>query len=248
MIVIKSKREIDIMKQAGYIVAKTHTLLKEEIAAGITTKEIDRLAEEFIKKENATPAFKGYQGFPATVCVARNEAVVHGIPDSTRLESGDIIGLDIGAIYDGYYGDAARTLAVGEIKPEAKKLLKTTQAALDTGISQAIADNRLSDISNAIQTYVEAKGYSVVRNFVGHGIGSQMHEDPQIPNFGKAGRGPRLKPGMALAIEPMVNLGTYKVETLDDGWTVVTKDRKLSAHFEDTVVVTKQGPEILTKL
>ena len=248
MIVIKSKREIDIMKKAGYIVAKTHALLKEEIAAGITTEEIDRLAEEFIEKENATPAFKGYQGFPATVCVAKNEVVVHGIPDSTRLESGDIIGLDIGAIYDGYYGDAARTLSVGEVKPEAEKLLTTTQAALNEGILRAKVDNRLSDISNAIQTHVEAEGYSVVRDFVGHGIGSKMHEAPQIPNFGKAGRGPRLKPGMALAIEPMVNVGTYEVETLDDGWTVVTKDRKLSAHFENTVVVTKEGPEILTKL
>ncbi|MCK8824368.1 type I methionyl aminopeptidase [Fuchsiella alkaliacetigena] len=248
MIVCKSEREIDLMRQAGRIVAKTHEFLKERIAPGITTAQIDSLAEEFILNNDAEPAFKGYQGFPSTVCVAINEGVVHGIPDSRSLEEGDIVGLDIGVIKNGYYGDAARTLAVGEISAQAQRLLKVTEDSLFKGIEAALVGNRLSDISNAVQSHAEAAGYSVVRKFVGHGIGSEMHEPPQVPNFGAAGRGPRLKAGMTLAIEPMVNMGDYQVETLEDGWTVVTKDRQLSAHFEHTIVILESGPEILTQV
>ena len=248
MIIRKSDRELDIMKKAGNVVAQTHELLAEKIEPGITTQEIDQLAEEFILKQGAKPAFKGYQGFPGTVCVAVNEQVVHGIPNSRQLKSGDIIGLDIGAIVEGYYGDAAQTVAVGQVSDEAQKLLSVTKESLFKGIEQVQVNNRLSDISNSIQKHAEHAGYSVVRNFVGHGIGSEMHEDPQIPNFGPSGRGPRLKEGMVLAIEPMINVGGYQVDTLDDGWTVVTRDGELSAHFEHTVAVTKSGPRILTQL
>ncbi|GAB6099868.1 type I methionyl aminopeptidase [Halanaerocella petrolearia] len=248
MIIRKSKREIEIMKRAGEVVAKTHNMLAEEIEPGITTQEIDQLAEEFILDQGAKPAFKGYQGFPNTVCVAINEQVVHGIPSSNALESGDIIGLDIGAIVDGYYGDAAQTLAVGEVSSETEQLLEVTEESLFKGIEQVKSGNRISDISHAVQEYVEEYGYSVVRKFVGHGVGKKMHESPQIPNFGAPGRGPRLKEGMVLAIEPMVNIGTHKVKTLDDGWTVITQDRELSAHFEHTVAVTETGPQILTQL
>ncbi len=247
MIIRKSKREIEIMKEAGRIVGETHELLAEKVKPGITTEEIDRIAEEFILKNGAKPSFKGYNGFPNTVCVAVNEVVVHGIPDSRVLKSGDIIGLDIGAVVDGYHGDAARTLAVGEVSNEVKDLLSVTKESLFKGIEEARVGNRLSDISHAVQQHAEGADYSVVRNFVGHGVGRNLHEDPQIPNFGPAGRGPRLKEGMVLAIEPMVNEGTYKVETLDDGWTVVTKDRKLSAHFENTIAITNSDPLILTE-
>ncbi|SJZ98809.1 type I methionyl aminopeptidase [Selenihalanaerobacter shriftii] len=248
MIIRKSPREIELMHQSGKIVAETHAFLAEKIDPGIKTEEIDRLAEEFILKYDAKPAFKGYQGFPSTVCVAINEQVVHGIPDSRRLESGDIIGLDIGAVKNGYYGDAAQTLAVGEVSSEAQKLMKVTKDSLNAAIEAAVIGNRLSDISHAVQNFVEAEGFSVVRNFVGHGIGSKMHESPQVPNFGPPGNGPRLKEGMTLALEPMVNVGDYRVETLDDGWTVVTKDRKLSAHFEHTIAITDSGSKILTKI
>ncbi|MCK8826219.1 type I methionyl aminopeptidase [Natroniella acetigena] len=247
MIIRKSAREIEIMRKAGQIVAQTHALLAEKIAPGITTQEIDQIAEEFIRSQGAKPAFKGYQGFPSTVCIAINEQVVHGIPSSRGLETGDIIGLDIGAIVDGYYGDAARTLPVGQISEEAERLLSVTEESLFKGIEQVKVDNRISDISNAVQQHAEQAGYSVVRRFVGHGIGRNMHEDPQVPNFGKPGRGPRLKKGMVLAIEPMINAGGYEVETLDDGWTVVTCDGELSAHFEHTVAVTESGFRILTK-
>ncbi len=247
MIIRKSKRELEIMKKASQVVAETHALLAEEIEPGITTEEIDRMAEEYIRSQGAEPAFKGYQGFPSTVCVAINEQVVHGIPGSRQLESGDIIGLDIGAVVDGYYGDAAQTLPVGEVSSQAQDLLETTEGALYKGIEQMVVGNRLSDISHAIQQHVEEVGYSVVRKFVGHGVGQEMHEDPQVPNFGSPGRGPRLKEGMVLAIEPMVNVGTYQVKTLDDGWTVVTQDGKLSAHFEHSIAITESGPEILTK-
>lgn len=247
MIIRKSKRELEIMKKASQVVAETHALLAEEIEPGITTQEIDRLAEEYIRSQGAEPAFKGYQGFPSTVCVAINEQVVHGIPGSRQLESGDIIGLDIGAVVDGYYGDAAQTLAVGDISDQAQDLLETTEGALYKGIEQMVVGNRLSDISHAIQQHVEEAGYSVVRKFVGHGVGQEMHEDPQVPNFGSPGRGPRLKEGMVLAIEPMVNVGTYQVKTLDDGWTVVTQDGELSAHFEHSIAITDSGPEILTE-
>ncbi|MCK8816187.1 type I methionyl aminopeptidase [Natroniella sulfidigena] len=247
MIIRKSAREIDTMRKAGQIVAQTHAVLAEKIKPGITTQEIDQIAEEFIRAQGAKPAFKGYQGFPNTVCIAINEQVVHGIPSEYRLEEGDIIGLDIGAVVDGYYGDAAQTLAVGQVSQEAERLLTVTKEALFKGIEQVKVDNRISDISNAVQQHAEQAGYSVVRRFVGHGIGRNMHEEPQVPNFGSPGRGPRLKEGMVLAIEPMINVGGCEVETLDDGWTVVTCDGKLSAHFEHTVAVTESGFRILTQ-
>lgn len=248
MIIRKSQRELELMSESGKIVAATHALLAEKIAPGITTKEIDEIAEEFIREHDAEPSFKGYQGFPSSVCIAINEQVVHGIPSARTLESGDIIGIDIGAFKNGYHGDAARTLSVGEVSEQAQELMEVTQDSLDAGIDAAVPGNKLSDISHAVQSLVEAEGFSVVRQFVGHGIGAKMHEDPQIPNFGSPGRGPVLKSGMTLAIEPMVNVGDYKVTTLDDGWTVVTKDRELSAHFEHTIAITESGSKILTKI
>jgi len=236
------------VRDAGRIVAQTHQELAKAVKPGVTTKELDRIAEDFILKSGAQPAFKGYHGFPASICASVNEQVVHGIPGLKNLENGDIISIDIGAVINGYFGDSAVTLPVGDIRAEAVNLLKVTEKSLFLGIEQASAGNRLSDISNAVQTFVEANGYSVVRDYVGHGIGSHMHEEPQVPNFGKPGRGPRLKPGMTLAIEPMVNLGTHEVMTLTDNWTVVTRDKKLSAHFEHTIAVTEGEPEILTKL
>ncbi|MGM0472345.1 MAG: type I methionyl aminopeptidase [Bacillota bacterium] len=248
MIVRKSERQLNLMREVNKLVAKTHAFLAEKVKPGITTAEIDRLAEEFIRDHDAEPAFKGYRGFPSTVCVAINEQVVHGIPSADQLKSGDIIGLDLGAKKNGYYGDAARTLAVGEVSETAQKLMQITEESLLLGIKEAVAGNRLSDISHAIQTHVEAAGFSVVRQFVGHGIGNEMHESPQIPNYGPPGKGPRLKPGMTLAIEPMVNVGGHQVETLEDDWTVVTEDDELSAHFEHTIAVTEGEPEILTEL
>ena len=247
MIILKSTREIELMAKAGRITAQAHQIVKEAIAPGITTKELDRLVEEFFKKVGAIPAFKGYRGFPASICTSVNDQVVHGIPsDDVVLQEGDILSVDIGAIYDGYFGDAAVTYPVGKISPEAEKLLSVTAEALMQGIAQAVEGNRLSDISAAIQQWVESHGFSVVRDYVGHGIGQQMHEDPQIPNFGRPGFGPRLEAGMVFALEPMVNAGTYHVKALADGWTVVTVDGSLSAHFEHTVAITPQGPRILT--
>lgn len=249
MIILKSSREIDIMKKANSIVAETHVYLQEKIVPGVTTAEINRLADEFIRKKGAIPSFKGYRGFPASICISINKEVVHGIPNEQRvLKAGDIVSLDIGTVYEGFNGDAARTFPVGNINQEAANLLDITRKALEMGIDQAIPGNRLTDISHAVQTYAESNGYSVVREYVGHGIGRDMHEDPQIPNFGSAGRGPLLKPGMTLAIEPMINIGGYKVKTLADGWTVVTEDNSLSAHFEDTIAITEEGPEILSKI
>jgi methionyl aminopeptidase len=248
MIIIKSAKEIELMRIAGRIVAETHEKLKEVIKPGITTKELDIIAEEYIRKSGALPAFKGYYGFPASICTSVNEQVVHGIPGHVVLKDGDIVGIDIGAIYEGYVGDAARTHGIGTISSEAERLIKVTQESFFAGIEYAREGNRLSDISHAIQQYVEAHGYSVVRDLVGHGIGKSMHEDPQIPNYGLAGRGPRLAAGMALAIEPMVNQGKYAVKTLSDGWTVLTADGSLSAHYENTIVITKQAPELLTLL
>jgi methionyl aminopeptidase len=248
MISIKSAKEIELMRTAGRIVAETHEKLKEVIKPGITTKELDIIAEEYIRKSGALPAFKGYYGFPATICSSVNEQVVHGIPGPVVLKSGDIVGIDIGAIYEGYYGDAARTHGIGEISSNAQKLIHVTQQSFFAGIEYARAGNRLSDISNAIQSYVESHGFSVVRDLVGHGIGTKMHEDPQIPNYGAPGRGPRLAAGMALAIEPMVNIGKYAVKTLHDGWTVVTADGSLSAHYENTIIITNGAPELLTLL
>ena len=248
MIIRKSEQEIETMRQAGQIVAETHQLLADEIKPGVSLEKLDQLAEEYIRNQDANPAFKGYQGFPATICASLNEEVVHGIPEDKYLSEGDIISIDLGAEYKGYYGDAARTWPVGEISEEAEKLLTVTEQSLNKGLEQARLGNRLSDISHAVQQQVEKNGYSVVRNYTGHRIGKEMHEDPSVPNYGKPDRGPRLKEGMALAIEPMVNVGTHKVKTESNGWTVVTRDKKLSAHFENTIVIMEQGPEILTTL
>lgn len=248
MIILKSERELRYMRDAGRIVAGTLEEVKKATRPDVTTQELDKVAEEYIKGAGAIPAFKGYHGFPGNICTSVNEQVVHGIPGLRRLKSGDNVSIDIGAVINGYYGDAAITVPVGEVDAEVAKLIKVTEASLNKGLEQAVAGNKLSDISHAVQVEAEAHGYGVVRDYVGHGIGRNMHEDPQIPNYGPPGRGPRLKPGMTLAIEPMINLGTYGVKTLDDGWTVVTTDGKRSAHFEHTVVVTENGPEILTKL
>jgi methionyl aminopeptidase len=218
------------------------------VRPGLTTLELDALAERHIRTRGGIPAFKGYRGFPNTLCVSVNEQVVHGIPSKRRLRAGDIIGLDLGATWEGYYGDAAVTVPVGDVPAATESLLETPRAALSLGINEVYPGKHLSDISHAIQRHAESHGYSVVRAFVGHGIGTALHEEPQVPNFGPPGRGPRLKPGMVLAIEPMVNVGHADVEILDDGWTVVTVDGQLSAHFEHTVAITDEGPQILTAL
>ena len=237
-----------MMREAGRIVAQTLEVLRTAIEPGITTAELDALAEKFIRSQGARPAFKGLYGFPASICASVNEQVVHGIPGLRSLEKGDIISIDIGTEIKGYYGDAAYTFAVGDIAAQAARLLAVTEEALYRGIAAARPGNRLSDISHAVQTLVESNGFSVVREYVGHGIGRSMHEEPQLPNFGPPGRGPRLRAGMTLAIEPMVNAGAADVVTMADAWTVVTRDRRLSAHFEHTVAITDSGPEILTKL
>lgn len=246
MIIIKSEKEIDLMRIAGKIVAETLLLVEEKVKPGITTAELDRIAEEFITKHGAKPSFKGLYGFPASLCISVNEHVVHGIPGGYVLKDGDIISVDCGACINGFHGDAARTFAVGNVSDEAKDLIRVTKQSFFKGIEYAKVGNRLTDISHEIQNYVEASGFSVVRDFVGHGIGRVVHEDPDVPNFGKAGRGPKLVAGMTLAIEPMINVGTYKVKTLKDDWTVVTSDGSLSAHYENTVVILPDGPEILT--
>ena len=246
MIILKSKHELQYMKQAGLIVAKTHELLKNYVKPGITTEQLNIIADEYINKCGAYPSFKGYRGFPASICTSVNEEVVHGIPDKRELKEGDIISIDIGAQYKGYHSDAARTYPVGKISEQAVLLIEATKQSFFEGIKYAVEKCRLSDISAAIQKYVENKGYSVVKEFVGHGIGQDMHEEPQIPNFGMPGRGPRLRNGMTLAIEPMVNMGDEDVKVLSNGWTVVTLDGSLSAHYENTVVITGSQPEILT--
>jgi len=249
MIILKAPWEIEKMRRSNAIVAEILAILKEAVKPGITTMELNELAEEICIKKGARPAFKGYRNYPYSLCISINEDVVHGLTSKKRyLQEGDIVSLDFGVFYDGYYGDAAITVPVGKISANAKRLLEVTENALYKGIEQAREGRRVSDISAAIQTYVESHGYSVVRQFVGHGIGRSLHEDPQVPNFGKPGKGAKLKVGMVLAIEPMVNEGTYEVEILPDGWTAVTKDRKLSAHFEHTVAITKNGPEILSKI
>ena len=248
MITTKSKHELEIMREAGRIVAMAHDAARKLIAPGITTKELDAEVEKVILKAGAKPSFKGYQGFPAAICASINEELVHGIPSSRKLKSGDIISIDIGAYYKGYHGDSANTFAVGAISETAQKLLEVTEASLYEGIKMAQSGNRLSDISHSIQVFVEAKGMSIVRDYVGHGIGREMHEPPQVPNFGSPGRGIRLKRGHVLAIEPMVNWGSPEVRTLIDNWTVVTEDGSLCAHFEHTVAITDDGPQILTLL
>ena len=244
---LKTAAEFEKMRQAGRILADFLKAVAAEVRPGVTTKKLDAFAEDFIRSRKAEPAFKGYYGFPATICASVNEEVVHGIPGSRVLRDGDIIGIDVGAKIDGYYADAARTFAVGKIDAASQKLIDVTREATRRGIAKAVAGNRIGDISWAVQEYAEANGFSVVRDYVGHGIGRNLHEEPQVPNAGKAGQGLKLVEGMALAIEPMLNSGSIEVEVLKDGWTVVTKDRKRSGHFENTVFVGKNQPEVVTE-
>ena len=249
MIVLKSSRELELMKEACQISAEALMVAGEAVKPGVSTKEIDEIAYKFIKKCGATPNFLNYGGFPATACISINDEVIHGIPKKDRIiQEGDIVSIDLGACKNGYNGDNAATFAAGTCSAEAKRLMDTTRESLYKAIEQAVPGNRIGDISNAVQTYCEERGYGVVRDYVGHGVGTKLHEEPSVPNFGHAGRGIRLLPGMTLAIEPMINLGTYKVKQLSDGWTVKTADGKLSAHFEHTVAITSNGPIILTKV
>lgn len=247
MIPLKSEKDLEMLKKSGKILADILEKLKKFVRAGVKTSEINLFAEDLICSEKAIPAFKDYKGFPAAVCTSINEEIVHGIPGERRLKQGDIISLDLGINYGGYFTDSAITLAIGEIEPKLKRLIEVTYNALYEGINQAQIDSNLSDISYSIQSYVEKNGFSVVRQFVGHGIGYKLHEEPEIPNFGLPHQGPKLKSGMVFAIEPMVNMGTWEVEILDNGWTAITKDKLPSAHFEHTIAITENGPEILTK-
>jgi methionyl aminopeptidase len=247
VIVCRSTAELQRMREAGRLVGEVLTELAALVAPGVTTADLDEVAEKRIRRAGATPAFKGYHGYPATICASVNEEVIHGIPSGRRvLSEGDVISIDVGASLDGYYGDSAITLAVGQVSEEAATLLRVTEESLYKAIERVKVGGRVSDLGHAVQQHVEAYGFSVVREFVGHGIGQRMHEDPQVPNYGEAGRGPRLTEGMVLAIEPMVNVGTPAVKVLADGWTAVTRDSSLSAHFEHTVAVTADGPWILT--
>ncbi len=248
MVILKSSWEIARMRQAGRIVARVLEALRERARVGVTTAELDALAAKIIKQENAIPSFKGYRGYPAAICSSVNEEIVHGIPGPRRLQEGDILSVDVGAIYKGYHGDAAITVGIGQISEEAQRLIEATAGALAQGIAQAQPGNRIGDISHAIQEYAESRGFSVVREYMGHGIGRQMHEPLQVPNFGSAGHGMLLRPGLTFALEPMLNVGTWRTLVLADGWTVITEDKKLSAHFEHTIAVTEDGPEILTVL
>jgi methionyl aminopeptidase len=249
MIILKTPAEIAVMAEASRVVAEALAIVKKAVCPGISTEELDRIAEEAIRSRGAVPAFKGYRNYPKTLCASVNEQVVHGIPSKRKLKEGDIIGLDLGAIVGGFYGDSAVTVAVGRISDETVKLVQVTEEALYLGIEQAVVGNRLTDISNAVQQHVESAGFSVVTEFVGHGIGRQLHEEPQVPNYGKPGQGPRLQPGMVLAIEPMVNMGRSAVRILEDRWTAVTVDGSLSAHFEHTIAVQPSGaPRILSQL
>jgi len=249
MIVLKSARELAHMRAGGQILAAVRERLRVLVRPGVTTKEIDVDVEAFIVARGAQSAFKGYRGYPATVCTSINQEVVHGIPsEKRRLAEGDIIGLDLGCIVEGYYADCAITLAVGAVPPRVQELLDVTRESLDKAIVQCRPGNRLGDISHAVQSHCESHGFGVVRAFVGHGIGRQLHEDPQVPNFGEPGRGPGLKAGMVLAIEPMVTMGSWEVRILEDRWTAVTEDGSLAAHFEDTIAITENGPEILTRV
>ncbi|OQW34403.1 MAG: type I methionyl aminopeptidase [Nitrospira sp. SG-bin1] len=249
MIILKTPAEIAVMAEASRVVAEALAIVREAACPGISTEELDRIAEEAIRARGAVPAFKGYRNYPKTLCASVNEQVVHGIPSKRKLKEGDIIGLDLGAIVGGFYGDSAITMAVGRIPEATDKLVRVTEEALYLGIKQAVVGNRLTDISNAVQQHVEAAGFSVVTEFVGHGIGRQLHEEPQVPNYGKPGQGPRLQPGMVLAIEPMVNMGRSAVRVLEDRWTAVTVDGSLSAHFEHTIAIQPSGaPRILSQL
>ena len=247
MIVLKTGRERKIMKEACSISAGALEVAGKAVEPGVTTAEIDRLAEEYIRRRGGEPNFKNYEGYPATACISINNEVIHGIPSEKRkLRAGDIVSIDLGAKFDGYHGDNAATFACGDVSPEAKRLMDTTRESLYEGIRAACAGGRIGDIGHAVQSYVEARGYSVVRQFVGHGVGTHLHEAPEVPNFGTPGRGIRLLPGMTIAIEPMVNAGGYDVKVQPDGWTVLTKDGSLSAHFEHTIVITADGPKIMT--
>ena len=247
MVTIKSEREIELMREAGRILAKVHEELGKELKAGMSTKEIDRICEQLIRGYGCIPSFLNYEGFPASVCVSINDEVVHGIPNKHRyIQEGDIVSLDTGVIWKGYQSDAARTHMIGEVTPQARKLVEVTEQSFFEGIKFAREGCRLQDISAAIQTYVESHGYSIVREYVGHGVGSQMHEAPEIPNYGHPGRGPRLLRGMTLAIEPMVNAGAAAIQVLSDGWTVKTLDGKWAGHYENTILITDGEPEILT--
>ncbi|MBX3329821.1 MAG: type I methionyl aminopeptidase [Nitrospira sp.] len=249
MIILKTPAEIAVMAEASRVVAEALAIVKKAVCPGISTDELDRIAEEAIRSRGAIPAFKGYRNYPKTLCASVNEQVVHGIPSKRKLKDGDIIGLDLGAIVGGFYGDSAVTVAVGRIREETTKLVQVTEEALYLGIKQAVVGNRLTDISNAVQQHVESAGFSVVTEFVGHGIGRQLHEEPQVPNYGKPGQGPRLQPGMVLAIEPMVNMGRSAVRVLEDRWTAITVDGSLSAHFEHTIAIQPSGaPRILSQL
>lgn len=248
MVILKLPQEIEIMRASNYIVAEILNALREKVIPGITTGELDSYSEELVRKKGAQPAFKGYMGYPYSLCISVNSEVVHGFPSNRVLVEGDIVSLDFGAYYKGYYGDSAITVPVGKVSEEATRLIRVTEQGLYRGIKEARAGNRLGDISAAVQNCIEAAGFSVVRDFVGHGIGKKLHEEPQIPNYGTKGRGIQLKTGMVLAIEPMVNEGTYKVKVIDNGWTVVTEDGKLSAHFEHSVAITEDGPDILSVL
>ena len=247
MIVLKKPDQIEIMQTNGAIVVECFSFARDFLRPGRTRRELDLAIEQLIIERGGKPAFKGFHGYPASTCISVNEEVVHGIPDDRPFDEGDVVGLDIGVFRDGYYVDSARTIPVGRISKEAEQLLEVTWDALEEGIQQARAGNRLTDISHAVETRVRKAGFSVVRSLVGHGIGERMHEDPQVPNFGPPRQGPLLEQGLVIAIEPMVNVGTAEVFTLEDGWTIVTADRKLSAHFEDTVAITKDGPRVLTR-
>jgi methionyl aminopeptidase len=248
MIILKTRREIEIMRKAGRLVAQSHELVRKYIKPGVTTKEIDQMVEDFLRSQNAIPTFKGYGGFPYSICASVNEEVVHGFPNNRKLIEGDIVSIDIGATFEGYVGDSAKTFLVGEVDDEKRRLVEATRQSFYEGIKYAKTSYRLSDISHAVQQYAESQGFSVVRDYVGHGVGKDMHESPQIPNFGRPGKGPRLQVGMVLAIEPMINAGTYNVKVLDNNWTVVTVDGKPSAHYEHTVAITDGEPELLTVL
>jgi methionyl aminopeptidase len=244
-VVLKTRGELELMDQANRIVMRVLDGIAERVRPGVTTRELDRFAEETIRAAGAVPAFLDYKGYPATLCTSRNDVVVHGIPDDRPLVEGDILGVDCGVAYKGYYGDAARTFAVGSVSSEAQRLIDVTRRALEIAVGSVAPERRLSDIGHAVQSFVESHGYSVVREFVGHGIGSSLHEEPQVPNFGVPGKGPRLKPGLVLAIEPMVNAGSAEVEVDSDGWTARTQDGSLSAHFEFSVAVTENGARVL---
>lgn len=246
MIAIKNNRELRAMKEACVISARALQLAGKAIEPGVTTGEVDRVVRQYIESQGATPSFLGYGGFPASACISINDQVIHGIPGKRVIKAGDIVSVDVGACLNGFHGDNAATFAAGEVSPDAQALMDATRESLYEGIRAAVAGGRVGDIGAAVQRYVEVRGYSVVRQFVGHGVGTNLHEDPSVPNFGTPGRGPRLLPGMTLAIEPMINAGTGDVRILSDGWTTVTKDGRLSAHFEHTVAITADGPVIMT--